>query len=100
VLASPPEHGCTATHGAGTIHAANMATGLTLHTATALADGRVLIVGGVAEIYDVDTGIWSMTGSPLVARMYQTVTMLANTNVLVVGGNGNGVEQATAELYW
>ncbi len=78
----------------------NMATGLVLHSATVLADGRVLMVGGLAEIYDVDARTWSMTGIPLVGRIYHTTTLLADTKVLVVGGDGGGVVQESAELYW
>lgn len=67
-----------------------------------LQDGRFLAAGGrtvTAEIYDPGLGTWSMTGSMAVSRSSHTVTVLANGNVLVAGGeNFIGVIQ-TAEVY-
>ena len=68
------------------------------HTATALPDGRVLVVGGVndsagasavlisAEIFDPATGLWSPTGSLHEARQSHTATLLSDGSVLVAGG--------------
>ena len=65
------------------------------HSATLLADGRVLVVGGAlsdvspfdsAEIYDPRTGRWSPTGSLNVARLYHTSTLLPDGRVLITGG--------------
>ena len=69
------------------------------HTATLLPDGRVLVVGGAfgappAELYDPAAGVWTMTGSPVMARSYHTSTLLPNGKVLVVAGPG-----VSAELY-
>ena len=64
------------------------------HTATLLADGRVLVAGGTtdadvpttsAEIYDPATGEWSATGNMLVPNSGHSATLLANGNVLVIG---------------
>jgi len=86
-----------------------MTTAREQHTATLLADGKVLIVGGTTstgagdlhptatvEIYDPATGLFSDTGSMSEARSLHTATLLPSGNVLVVGG---GVENSTAELY-
>ena len=65
------------------------------HTATLLADGGVLVVGGSgpdgaltsAERYDPVTGKWRVVASPAVSRDHQTATLLFDGKVLVVGGS-------------
>ena len=72
-----------------------------LHTATRLADGKVLAFGGynsMAELYDPATGTWSFTGSASTSRLRPTATLLNDGRVLVTGGE-NGSALATAELY-
>jgi N-acetylneuraminic acid mutarotase len=73
------------------------------HTATLLADGRVLVAGGgtkSAELYDPSKGAWSTTGSMSVARTGATATLLSDGMVLVAGGCCNGgLGLASAELY-
>jgi hypothetical protein len=64
-------------------------------TATRLADGRVLFVGGnnntttfaSAQIYDPATGKFSPTGSLIAGRMGHTATLLADGRVLIAGGS-------------
>lgn len=83
------------------IPAGHMAIARTEHTATLLADGRVLVAGGAspsgpdattvvgtatAEIYDPGANSWSATGSMGVARFDDTATRLHDGRVLVVGG--------------
>ena len=77
------------------------------HTATLLADGRVLIVGGVgdvgdvasAELYDPKTGTFSPTGSMAAPRASFTATLLSDGRVLVAGGVNDSSPLASAELY-
>jgi galactose oxidase-like protein len=88
-----------------------MGTARNLHTATLLADGRVLIAGGndaeahsvaTAEIYDPASGTFSPTGSMTVARGFHTATLLADGRILITGGcatGWNGPFVASAEIY-
>lgn len=86
-----------------------MRTARRSHTATVLANGKVLVVGGwsggatgAAEVYDPATNTWSATGALATARYDHTATLLPSGKVLVVGGrNGtNGsVMVGTAEVY-
>ena len=87
------------------------------HSATLLTNGQVLLIGGFAcdpsncgatavnmstsaELYDPATGQFSVTGSLGTARQSHTSTLLANGNVLVVGGwSGSNPALSSAELY-
>src|SRR5215472_16089656 len=63
-------------------------------TATLLASGKVLVVGGensisnvkTAELYIPSTGIWAVTGLPNVARASAAAVRLLDGTVLVAGG--------------
>ena len=79
------------------------------HTATLLADGRVLVVGGLAELtpdvvstldsaelYDSNTNSWSTTGSMSIPRSRHSATRLLDGRVLVAGGRLKGASLATA----
>ncbi|WP_375773061.1 carboxypeptidase regulatory-like domain-containing protein [Archangium gephyra] len=70
-----------------------------LHTATRLADGRVLVTGGYnrsAELYDPATGTWSRTADALDTHRAATATLLPGGRVLIAGAGGSGL---SAELY-
>jgi hypothetical protein len=69
----------------------NMSAAHTAHTATLLPDGKVLVVGGGAELYDPSTGSWTATANMNAAHTGHTATLLPDGKVLVVGGG--------AELY-
>ncbi|MGZ3433148.1 MAG: Kelch repeat-containing protein [Isosphaeraceae bacterium] len=87
----------------------SMTTPRSTHTATSLRDGRVLVVGGLAEgliptataeLFDPRTGSFSPTGSMGTPREGHTATLLADGRVLVAGGNGTTREYlASAEVY-
>jgi hypothetical protein len=71
------------------------------HSATALGDGRVLVVGGYtrsAEVYTPASGNWTTTGTPRTTHRLHTATLLADGRVLVAGGDGASAS-ASAEVY-
>lgn len=78
------------------------------HTATLLANGKVLIAGGnvtgggtwsSAELYDPVSGTFSPTGSMATTRTIHEAVLLPSGLVLVIGGAGGPGFNATAELY-
>ena len=93
----------------------SMTTARSSQTATRLADGRVLIVGGgldvtdamiqgayaSAEIYDPTSGTFKATGSMQTARGDHTATLLSDGRVLIAGGSGDSGQgnRAQAEIY-
>ena len=67
------------------------------HTATELADGRILMIGGyqvfaggvasaTAEIYDPQTQLFSAVAAPSAGRTQHTATLLPDGRVFVAGG--------------
>ncbi|MGH9008593.1 MAG: Kelch repeat-containing protein, partial [Acidimicrobiia bacterium] len=88
--------------------ASNMLAPRSGHTATTLADGRVLVVGGQstggaatasAEIYDPAANSWSNAGALSAARSGHTATRLEDGRVLIAGGSGAGGALASLEIY-
>jgi N-acetylneuraminic acid mutarotase len=85
------------------------------HTATVLANGKVLVTGGFggatstiqtggavlasAELYDPTAGTWTATGSMNSPRMNHTATLLPSGKVLVAGGSTGTATTASAEMY-
>ncbi|MFI9117009.1 Kelch repeat-containing protein [Streptomyces venezuelae] len=77
-----------------------LGTGRRLHSTTLLADGRVLVAGGIGEppgpapatgldsceVYDPATDTWTGTGRLREARFSHSATLLPDGRVLVAGG--------------
>ena len=96
----------------------DLATARRHATATRLADGRILVVGGVgtngvdlsnnggagtffatAEIYDPATATFAPAGTMATPRGLHAAALLPNGKVLVVGGFNNTGSLASAELW-
>ena len=84
----------------------NMTVGRSLHTATLLPTGEVLLVGGgtpdqsatrTVEIFDPRTGQTRTAAEMNVARADHTATLLPDGTVLIVGGLGPAA--SSAEIY-
>ena len=80
------------------------------HTATLLANGKILVVGGTPEVspsngswstelYDPGTDTWTTAGAMSTTRHDHTATRLSNGKVLIVGGDDGSSSIASAELY-
>ncbi|CAF3764062.1 unnamed protein product [Adineta steineri] len=88
----------------------NMNNRRSMHTASVLANGHVLIAGGDygremndSELYDPLAGTWTTTGSMNNARFGHVASVLSNGKVLVIGGsrvgNNEMISLNSAELY-
>lgn len=86
-----------------------MRFGRIAQTSTLLSDGRVLIAGGrgntvtaSAEIYDLQTKKFNVTGSMITARYKHSAGLLSDNRVLIAGGSDerdwNGA-LASAEIF-
>ncbi len=90
--------------GAGSNTSVNMSSPRTGHSATLLADGRVLVAGGntttinnpnfttynSAELFDPTTELFSMVPSTMsVARTEQCAVTMPDKRVLMISGSGN-----------
>lgn len=88
--------------------AAALAVARAEHATVTLADGRILVVGGIglsgggsanlasAEIYDPSTGAWTTTGAMNAPRRSPLALALSNGKVLVAGGDAAA---ATSEIF-
>ncbi len=78
------------------------------HTATRLADGKVLLVGGVgagggalasAEVYDPATKTFAAVGDMSAVRAGHTATLLADGKVIIAGGTDGTGTLTSIESY-
>jgi N-acetylneuraminic acid mutarotase len=85
----------------------SLTNALSLHTATLLPNGRVLVAGGsdnsgnafaAAQLYNPATGTWTGTNAMAKARYAHTATLLPNGKVLVAGGTTNQYDPTSASL--
>lgn len=93
------------------VTAAPMLTARSSHTATSLADGRLLVAGGTvgagksltasAEIYNPQTNAWKAAAPMTTSRSGHVATLLSDGRVLVTGGQvqAGAVFTASAEIY-
>lgn len=87
----------------------SMASARVFHTAVLLANGKVLVAGGLdsndgalasAEMFDAATGMFTTTASMAAARSQHTATLLADGRVLITGGFGaTGGSVTSAEIF-
>lgn len=87
--------------GAGSVNAGNLNFARSQHLSVTLADGKVLVLGGIdangqavpqAELFDPATAQFSLTGSMLNPRTHFNAVRLQDGRVLVVGGGFNAAE--------
>lgn len=82
--------------------AASLGLAREMHTATVMADGRVLVAGGhtsSAEVYDPASNTWTDVASMNIARSGHTAQRLADGKVLVVSGYSLDEPTASVEVY-
>lgn len=91
----------------------SLTTARTLHTATLLDNGNVLVVGGdtsltnngtgvigTTELYSPLTGMWTAGASLVNPRYGHTATLLQNGKILVAGGaSASSTRLSSAELF-
>jgi hypothetical protein len=97
--------------GSFAVTSGSLHTGRYIHDATLLANNDVLITGGLqdnqgttldsAEIFDPNTGAFTVVGSMHDQRFQHTTTLLPDNTVLVVGGysTAQGNTLTSAEVY-
>jgi MYXO-CTERM domain-containing protein len=83
------------TTGAWVSTAGGTSAGHATCTATRLADGRVLVFGGpkiagnVADIFDPQTGTWSVAGYSIYTHYFHNAVALSDGSAMVIGGSGH-----------
>ena len=76
------------------------------HTATLLLNGKVLVGGGwngsnldTAEIFNPDSGNWTLTGNLSTGHYSQTASLLPNGKVLIAGGWIGSSPSSSVEIF-
>jgi len=100
-------HSSSAAFVAAAVESTSMASERHGHTATRMADGRVLIAGGEnssgvlnqTEIYDPASGTFSAAANMTSARVDHSATLLADGRVLIAGGRDGVASQSTTEFF-
>ncbi len=93
----------------GTIHTFDCRNDISAgHTATLLANGKVLLTGGTSEgcgtfflakLYDRATGTFTFTGNMTTPRFWHTATLLLDGRVLMSGGMSSSAELYTPPVF-
>jgi len=104
---TPASHAVAVEEAAAAAVSATMLVERRGHTATRLADGRVLIAGGEnstgtlneSELYDPSSGSFSAAANMATARADHSATLLADGRVLIAGGNNGGASIASTEIF-
>ena len=109
---TPDTHTHVANHAlspafAAAVESATMSVERRGHTATRLADGRVLIAGGdnssgalnQTELYDPASATFSAAANMGTARADHSATLLADGRVLIAGGRNGGTSFASTEIF-
>lgn len=85
--------------------AASMNSPRARHAAVALADGRVAVIGGIAqnvtasvEVYDPATNLWTIA-NPLEQPRFDHSAVSDGDNVYVLGGSSQGVRSGVEVLH-
>ena len=90
-------------HAQGFIATSPLNSPASSHAAALLADGRVLSIGLTVEIYDPETGQWTVKKPMNEPRGLHSATRLNNNKILVAGGGvvfeGDFIALDTAEIY-
>jgi len=78
-------------------------------TASLLKNGLVLVAGGEnrydrtlfsAELYNPQTGNWTLISNMTYSRVHHTASILLNRTVLVAGVDENNGALSSAEMYY
>jgi uncharacterized protein (TIGR03382 family) len=73
------------------------------HSSIALADGRVLALGGggvsTAEVFDPVSGAWTDVAPPSAVRAAPAMVLLASGKVMVAGGTAGGSYFSSVEIF-
>ena len=78
------------------------------HTATLLANGKLVVAGGYndstpvlasTELYDNALGTWASTAAPGTVRTHHSASLLPDGRVLAIGGWDGSATQASVDIY-